>query len=174
MRNNYLMWKAIVLLQIKGAQMGHHLDPASQAPPETLTITKDGKEEQIANFARVLWYAQQQQVQGFLMGSLSREILAQVVTLQTPAEVWAAIQAMFAAQTEAQAINTRMELTNLKKGNMSMAQYLAKIKMLTDEIACTGAPMSRGEIVSQVLAGLDLDYNPVVSALAARVEPVTV
>ena len=174
MRNNYLMWKAIVLPQIKGAQMGHHLDPASKAPPETLTITKDGKEEQIANFARVLWYAQQQQVQSFLMGSLSREILAQVVTLQTPAEVWAAIEAMFAAQTEAQAINTRMELTNLRKGNMSMSEYLAKIKMLTDEIACTGAAMSRGEIVSQVLAGLDLDYNPVVSALATRVEPVTV
>ena len=51
MRNNYLMWKAIVLPQIKGAQMGHHLDLASQAPPETLTITKDEKEEQIANFA---------------------------------------------------------------------------------------------------------------------------
>ena len=108
------------------------------------------------------------------MGSLSREIIAQVVTLQTPAEVWAAIEAMFAAQTEAQAINTRIELTNLKKGNMSMADNLAKIKMLTDEIACTGAAMSRCEIVSQVLAGLDLDYNPVVSALAARVEPVTV
>ena len=99
-RQNYLMWKAIVLPQIKGAQMGHHLDPESQAPPETLTITKDGKEEQIANFARVLWYAQQQQVQGFLMGYLSRGILAQVVTLQTPAEVWAAIHAMFAAKTK--------------------------------------------------------------------------
>nr|XP_020183794.1 uncharacterized protein LOC109769464 [Aegilops tauschii subsp. strangulata] len=57
---------------------------------------------------------------------------------------------------------------------MSMAEYLAKIKMLTDEIACTGAPMSRGEIVSQVLASPDLDYNPVMSALAARVEPVSV
>ena len=109
------MWKAVVLPQIKGAQMAHHLDPTSQTPPETLTVTKDGKEEQIVNFARHLWYAQQQQVQGFLMGSLSREILAQVVTLQTPAEVWAAIHATFAAQTHAQGINTRTELMNLKK-----------------------------------------------------------
>uniref|UniRef100_A0A8R7PLU8 Retrotransposon Copia-like N-terminal domain-containing protein n=1 Tax=Triticum urartu TaxID=4572 RepID=A0A8R7PLU8_TRIUA len=28
-RNNFLMWKAIVLPQIKGAQMDHHLDPTS-------------------------------------------------------------------------------------------------------------------------------------------------
>ena len=82
------------------------------------------------------------------MGSLSREILAQVVTLQMPADVWAAIHAMFAAQNQAQAINTRIELTNLKKGNLTMSEYLAKIKLLSDEIACTGAAMQSGEIIS--------------------------
>ena len=82
--------------------MEHHLDEKSPALPPTLTITKEGKEEQIANFARTLWYAQQQQLQGYLMGSLSRDILAQVATLQTPAEVWRAIHAMFAAQSQAQ------------------------------------------------------------------------
>ena len=94
--------------------MEHHLDEKSPAPPPTLTITKDGKEEQIANFARTLWYAQQQQLQGYLMGSLSRDILARVATLQTPAEV-CSIHAMFAAQSQASAINTRIELTNLQK-----------------------------------------------------------
>ena len=77
--------------------MEHHLDEKSPAPPPILTITKDGKEEQIANFANTLWYAQQQQLQGFFMGSLSRDILAQVATLQTSAKVWRAIHAMFAA-----------------------------------------------------------------------------
>nr|XP_020182985.1 keratin, type II cytoskeletal 1-like [Aegilops tauschii subsp. strangulata] len=108
------------------------------------------------------------------MGSLSREILAQVATLSTPAEVWSAIHAMFAAQSQAQGINTCIELTNLQKGNMSMAEYLGKIKSLTDEVACTAAALSDPEIVSKILAGLDMDYNPVVSALAARVEPITI
>ena len=88
MRGNFLLWKAIVLPQIKGAQMEHHLDGKSPPPPATLTVTKDGKEEQIFNYARSLWYAQQQQLQGYPMGSLSRDILAQVATLQTPTEVW--------------------------------------------------------------------------------------
>ena len=96
-RGNFLLWKAVVLPQIKGAQMEHHNDAKSPAPPATLTITKDGKEEQVVNFARSLWYAQQQQLQGYLMGSLSRDILAQVAMLQTPAEVWRAIHDMFAA-----------------------------------------------------------------------------
>ena len=70
-----------MLPQIKGAQMEHHLDAMSPPPPATLTITKDGKEEQVVNFAHTLWYAQQQQLQGFLMGSFSCEILSQVDTL---------------------------------------------------------------------------------------------
>ncbi|XBJ16758.1 hypothetical protein VPH35_008318 [Triticum aestivum] len=173
-RGNFLLLKAIVLPRIRGAQMEHHLDATSPPPPATLTITKEGKEEQVVNFARSLWYAQQQQLQGYLMGSLSREIPAQVATLQTPAEVWNTIHAMFAAQSQAQAINTRIELTNLKKGNMSMADYLGKIKSLTDEVASTASALSDPEIVSKILAGLDMEYNPVVSALAARVEPITV
>ncbi|XP_037432252.1 (E)-beta-caryophyllene synthase-like [Triticum dicoccoides] len=50
-------------------------------------------------------------------------------TLQTPAEVWHTILAMFAAQSQAQAINTSIELTNLQKGNMAMAEYLARLKV---------------------------------------------
>ena len=154
--------------------MEHFLDAASLAPPPTITITKEGKEEQVFNYARSIWYAQQQQVQGYLMGSLSREVLAQVATLQTPAEVWSAIHASFAAQTQAQIVNTRIALANLHKGSMGMPEYLAKIKAFADEIACTGDPLSEGELTSYVLKGLDIEYNPVISALAARIEPVTV
>ena len=154
--------------------MEHHLDATSPPPPATLTITKEGKEEQVVNSARTLWYAQQQQLQGFLMGSFSREILSQVATLQTPAEVWRAINAMFVAQSQAQAINTRIELTNLKKGNLTMAEYLGKIKTLTDEVACTASALFDPEIVSKILVGLDMEYNSVVSALAARVESSTI
>ncbi|KAE8816508.1 hypothetical protein D1007_05840 [Hordeum vulgare] len=67
-RGDFLLWKAIVLPQIKGAQMEHHLDVKCPAPPMTITIVKDGKEEQVANFSRSLGYAQQQQIQGYLMG----------------------------------------------------------------------------------------------------------
>ena len=55
-----------------------------------------------------------------------------------------------------------------------MSEYLAKIKSLTDKVACTGAVLSNPEMTSKILAGLDLEYNLVVSALASRVEPITV
>ena len=55
-----------------------------------------------------------------------------------------------------------------------MAEYLGKIKTLTDEVSCcTGVPLPDPKMVSKNMAGLDLDYNPVVFALSARVEPVS-
>ena len=43
-----------------------------------------------------------------------------------------------------------------------------------DELAEAAKPLEEDEIVSFIVAGLDLDYNSVVSALDARTEPVTV
>ena len=57
---------------------------------------------------------------------------------------------------------------------MTMTEYLGKIKSLTDEVACTAAALSDPEIVSKILAGLDMEYNSVVSVLTAQVEPITV
>ena len=38
-----------------------------------------------------------------------------------------------------------------------MTEYLAKINMLSNEIACTGAALGSVEIVTHVLASLNLD-----------------
>ncbi|KAE8798881.1 hypothetical protein D1007_25850 [Hordeum vulgare] len=54
LRNNFLLWKAIVLPQIKGAQMHHYFDPKSLVPPATIPVTTDGKEDQFVNIARTL------------------------------------------------------------------------------------------------------------------------
>src|ERR1043165_7443693 len=49
-RTNLLLWKAIVLPNIKGAQMEHYLDAATPEPPATALMTKtDGKEEPVVN-----------------------------------------------------------------------------------------------------------------------------
>lgn len=55
-----------------------------------------------------------------------------------------------------------------------MAEYVAKMRSLADEIVSAGKAIDDDELVSYVLAGLDFDYNPIVSALVARTEPIGV
>jgi hypothetical protein len=67
-----------------------------------------------------------------------------------------------------------MALATTQKGNMSISEYIAKIKPFVDEMAPAGKGLEDEELVSYILAGLDFDYNPIVSAIVAHVEPISV
>lgn len=84
------------------------------------------------------------------------------------------LKGFFTSQSRARVINTRMALSSTQKGNMSVAEYIGKMKTLVDEMASAGKTLDDEELVSYILAGLDIDYNPLVSSIAARVEPISI
>lgn len=80
---------------------------------------------------------------------------------------------MFTTQTEAQSVNIRLILINAQKGNMSVSQYYGKMKALRDEIATSRKPLDEEDLLAYILDGLNEDFEPVVSAIVARNETVT-
>jgi hypothetical protein len=111
------------------------LDGNSPEPAKTITIEKDGKSEETPNPTHEAWVTNNQQLLGHLLDSVTKEVLGQVATLSTSAEVWAALQTSFVASSRARVTNLRLQLANLKKGEMKMADYFAKMKNVRDEIA---------------------------------------
>jgi hypothetical protein len=105
------MWKAQVLSALRGAQKAHFLDTVVVPPSKTI-VNKEGKEE--SNTEYELWVAHDQQVLNLLLSTSTREILLQIASLPTAAQAWAAIEAMFASQSRARIINTRMALARRK------------------------------------------------------------
>jgi hypothetical protein len=125
----------------------------------------------VLNPAFEVWKAQEQQVFSYLLMLVSRDVLIQVVILQSMTEVWKHIEGAFASQSRARVINTHMALAITQKGSSTMAEYISKMKTLVDDMASTRKKLDDEESGSYVLAGLDSDYNSVVSSIAARVEP---
>jgi len=66
-----------------------------------------------------------------------------------------------------------MALATASKGSSSIAEYYTKIKGLAEELAAAGRKLEDEEMVSYILTGLDHEYNPLVTAVTARVEPIT-
>jgi hypothetical protein len=56
---------------------------------------------------------------------------------------------------------------------MMISEYIAKMKSLANEMAVAGKALVDEEL-AYIMAGLDFDYNPIVSAMVARVEPISV
>nr|XP_020192454.1 keratin, type I cytoskeletal 9-like [Aegilops tauschii subsp. strangulata] len=48
------------------------------------------------------------------------------------------------------------------------------MRSLSDELAAAGKPIGEPELISFIIAGLDMEYQPIVSTLDVRTEPITV
>ena len=156
--------------------MASFLNTEQPPPPTTIEVTgDDGKTKTKApNPEFGVWYARDQQVFSYLLTTLPREMAVQVATCHTAAELWNTVQGMLTSHTRARSVNVRIALANLQKGNSTITEYVGKIRTLCDELVASGKKVDEEDVVSHILAGLEKEFDPVVSAMCSRVEPVTV
>jgi hypothetical protein len=159
-RANHLLWQSQILPPIRGARLLSFLDKETVLPPETLVVEKHGKTTKEPNPAYDAWVATDQQVLTFLLGSLTPDILVAVIGMDTAADVYRAIKAMFASQSRTRVSNLRVALAKTRKDNMTTAAFFTKMKGFADELASAGRPIDEEELVEYLLAGLDDTYNP--------------
>jgi hypothetical protein len=101
---------AAILAATRGLCLEGHLNGNSPAP-STETDGKVGdKTTKVPNLAYDEWYSKDQQVLSFVLGSLGREVLSQVISKVIAVDAWTAIENMFLSQTRARAVNTRLTL----------------------------------------------------------------
>jgi hypothetical protein len=67
-----------------------------------------------------------------------------------------------------------MVLSTTQKGNISVAQYVGKMKTLADDMTSAGKKLEDEDLVSYILAGIDSDFDSIILAVSARVEPISV
>lgn len=112
---------------------------------------------------------------GYLLQSISPEVLPHVQRIETAAGVWRAVEEMFASQNQTQITNLRVALANTKNLQMSTDAFLAKMQGIVDELAAAGEIISTLEHCSLILAGLGSTYNSLVVAIGANTTiPITV
>jgi hypothetical protein len=148
-KTNHAIWKAQVLAAIRGAHLVGRLTGATPALDEEIP-DKDsaGKEVVVPNPAYDEWYVKDHQVLSFVLGSLGREVPAQVATHDTAAKLWTATEAMYASQNRARAVNMQLALAMTSKGNQTISEYVGKMRTLRDEMASVGRPNEDEEILT--------------------------
>jgi hypothetical protein len=151
------------------------LDGTDAAPPKNLAQEKDDADKPPApNPAYAAWLGRDQLVLAYLLNSFSSEILQHVLRLEHAADVWAAVEAMFASQSRSKVTNLRIALANTKKFNMSTAGFFAKMQNIADSLAAAGCPVNEEELVSFLLAGLGHDYSGLVEAIGLMTTSISV
>jgi hypothetical protein len=108
-----------------------------------------------------------------LNSSLSKEVLGQVTSCDTAAQVWVAMHGMYASQSIACVMHLRTKLASTRKGDMSMVNYFAKMKEYIDEMAAVGKKLDDDDVVSYILTWLDAKCDDLVENVNSRIDSIS-
>ncbi|RVW18439.1 Retrovirus-related Pol polyprotein from transposon RE1 [Vitis vinifera] len=75
---------------------------------------------------------------------------------------------IFSASSRERIMQLRFEFQTTQKRSLSMMEYILKLKMITDNLAAIGEPISERDQELQFLSGLGVEYNPIVASITAR------
>lgn len=86
------------------------------------------------------------------------------------AKLWTAVQQSFGVMNKSKLTFLTSELQRTRKGSLSMDQYLSSIKSWADNLELVGKVVGQADLVTQVLAGLNEEYTPIVVQLNSKSE----
>ncbi|XP_019197087.1 PREDICTED: uncharacterized protein LOC109190943 [Ipomoea nil] len=107
------------------------------------------------------------------MSSLSDEVILLAIGHQTTQSAWNAVVTSLALSSHSRSLNLFRQLLSLQQGHASVADYIAKGRILVEDLTLVGRPISLEEQNLYVLKGLRLEFRGLASSLKVRGQPVT-
>ncbi|MBA0634828.1 hypothetical protein Godav_005179 [Gossypium davidsonii] len=90
------------------------------------------------------------------------------------AKIWNAVVALFGSKTTSKLMAYRRALHSQRKGELSMKEFLMKVKGCCDNLASCGEIIGEHEHITAILNGLPPDYESVITIITASQIPYTV
>ena len=83
--------------------------------------------------------------------------MAQIVGMTTTATAWDALQTYYSLSSNARIMQLRLQLQTIKKGGLSMMDYVLRVETLSDQLVVIQEHISDRDLVIYLLVGLCLD-----------------
>jgi gag-polypeptide of LTR copia-type len=165
--SNFLIWKQVFFTVLRSYNVQGHVVGSNGIPPATI-LDNDNKETINPEFNR--WIQRDMVVQSWINATLSLDMLQLVISSDNTIarSIWLALEKHFLKNTTSQVYALKSELRALKKGSMSMGEYLQKIKGITDSLKSIEEEESDRDLVLTALHGLLEQYKEFVIAIRAQ------
>lgn len=90
---------------------------------------------------------------------MTEGILRRMVGCDSTTEIWMKLNRYFAAQTKAKISQFKTMLQSIKKGSLTINEYLLKVKNDVDKLASVGHVLSDVDQVEAIFNGLPEEYD---------------
>ena len=101
----------------------------------------------------------------YLVKGLDLDLLSKVVGLEHAHEIWSTIEGLFTSQSRSRVNMLRGALTYTKKNEMTVAQFISKMRGFASELAAAGKIVDDDELKGYILGGLQGPYTSFVASM---------
>ena len=168
---NYASWRAQFTNLLFGYDLLGFLDDTTPCPLET--ILQFGSTTSISNPECKLWKQQDRLILYVILASITWVVAPLISSATTSHEAWQKLEITFANRLRTRMLSLRNIMMKTTKGSQSITEYMQTIKIITNDLAFMGYPLSEDEIILHVFNGLDNDFKEISAAIRARDSPVT-
>jgi hypothetical protein len=174
-RENYPIWHTQIVPYLEGNELYEFVNGESICPPKFINsvATESTPSVLVKNPEYSTWYHQDKIVLSALISTLSVDVLPHVVGIKTSRAVWLLLEKMFASEAKARVMQTKLLLTTMKKGSLSVADYFMQAQRWSNLLAAVENPVKDADLVCYIIGGLSADYDPLVASLTTRLEPIS-
>ncbi|KAI3700665.1 hypothetical protein L2E82_45302 [Cichorium intybus] len=158
----YTSWAELFRIHCRAFQVGNHIDSSFKPPsstPSSSTATEADKTKAAADFET--WSRLDAIVLQWIYSTISNDLLHTILKPNTTAsQAWTALENIFQdnQSTRAVYLDSKFVSTRLDQ-HPNISSYCQAMKMLADQLANVGNPVSNQRLVLQVIAGLNESYE---------------
>jgi hypothetical protein len=170
-QDNYILWQFLMVSFLEGHNLFGYVDGTFPQPPKLIPDRNSGL--LILNPDHSPWYHQDLIIFNAIISTLSVETLPHVIGLTTSWEVWVTLETLFVEQSQSRILQLKQQLSNQKKGAQTVSTYFQKAQGIANLLAAISKPIEDSKLISNILAKLDADYDPLVTSITTRQDSIS-
>uniref|UniRef100_A0A803P919 Reverse transcriptase Ty1/copia-type domain-containing protein n=1 Tax=Cannabis sativa TaxID=3483 RepID=A0A803P919_CANSA len=143
--------KQQVLAAIRGNRLLKFIQ--DEAPPQQFLSDVD-RASSTYNHEFLDWDVSDQLLVSWLLSSMTVSLLTRMVGCHTARQIWANLEKHFTLKVSSKILEFRTQLQNLKKGTLSLNDYLLKVKQHVDLLASVGEVLRDRAHIAAIFKGL--------------------
>ena len=186
-RENYFYWRSLVLPSVRAFDLEDFLFGTRSCPAKFISLQSGEGSSilaaplQIGSLASTMiprrlnpeylaWMRTDQALMSWLLSSIYETMMGHVIHCTSSSQIWITLQQLFTTTSKARVLQLCFQLQSTKKGDMSIQDYILRMRGIANSLNSTGLLLTDDEFLLYILGGLSSKYDPVVVNLTFRLE----
>ncbi|KAF3779150.1 Retrovirus-related Pol polyprotein from transposon TNT 1-94 [Nymphaea thermarum] len=159
--SNYLLWRSQIESVMFSQDLIKLVDGSCPAPNQ---FNGEGANKSV-NPEFIIWKQADQLALSWIKATIDKSVLGQIIRSPTSKDAWIQLEKSYASQSSMRILQLKRDLQDVRKGDLSMVEYLNKVRFIADALCAANEFISDDTLVHHTLNGLSTEYESFITSI---------